>query len=377
MFKFTEEQLMIRDMVKEFTANEVEPRDRDMDENGFDFDLIPKLVDAGLMAIHLPEEYGGGGGDTVTSEIVINEIAKGSASVALFLDAHWLAADMILHHGTDEQKAKYLPLVAEGKVFAFGLTESNAGSDAAAIKSVAEKQADGSYILNGGKAWITNSGVADYYLIMAKTDPEAGNKGISVFVVPKDAEGLTVGKFEKKMGMRGTGTCELSFDNIKIPAEDRVGAEGRGFMIAMQALDGARVSIGAIASGLMQHAMDKAVKYAKERTTFGKPIYKYQAVGFKFADMAAKIRATDLMIWDTCQMKDEGKRISVEAAELKLLSSRWACEVCDDCIQVHGGNGYSREFDVERFYRDAKLLEIGEGTSEILRMVISGAVIGR
>ena len=361
MFKFTEEQLMIRDMVREFTANEVEPRDRDMDENGFDFDLIPKLVDAGLMAIHLPEQYGGGGGDTITSEIVINEIAKGSASIALFLDAHWLAADMILYHGTEEQKAKYLPLVAEGKVFAFGLTESNAGSDAGAIKSVAEKQPDGSYIL----------------LIMAKTDPEAGNKGISVFVVPKDAEGLTIGKFEKKMGMRGTGTCELSFDNIHIPAEDRVGPEGRGFMIAMQALDGARVSIGAIANGLMQHAMDKAVKYAKERTTFGKPIYKYQAVGFKFADMAAKIRATDLMIWDTCQMKDEGKRISVEAAELKLLASRWACEVTDDCIQIHGGNGYSREFDVERFYRDAKLLEIGEGTSEILRMVISGAVIGR
>lgn len=377
MFKFTEEQLMIRDMVREFTANEVEPRDRAMDENGFDFDLIPKLVEAGLMAIHLPEEYGGGGGDTVTSEIVINEIAKGSASVALFLDAHWLAADMILHHGTDEQKAKYLPKVAEGKIFAFGLTESNAGSDAGAIKSVAEKQPDGSYILNGGKAWITNSGIADYYLIMAKTDPEAGNKGISVFVVPKDAKGLTVGKFEKKMGMRGTGTCELSFDNIHIPADDRVGPEGRGFMIAMQALDGARVSIGAIASGLMQHAMDRAVKYARERTTFGKPIYKYQAVGFKFADMAAKIRATDLMVWDTCQMKDEGLRISTEAAELKLLASRWACEVCDDCIQIHGGNGYSREFDVERFYRDAKLLEIGEGTSEILRMVISGAVIGR
>ena len=377
MFKFTEEQLMIRDMVREFTANEVEPRDRAMDENGFDWDLIPKLTEAGLMAIHLPEEYGGGSGNTIISEIVINEIAKGSASIALMLDAHWLAADMILHHGTEDQKNRYLPLVAEGKVFAFGLTESNAGSDAGAIKSVAEKQADGSYILNGGKAWITNSGIADYYLIMAKTDPEAGNKGISVFVVPKDAEGLTIGKFEKKMGMRGSGTCELSFDNIRIPAEDRVGPEGRGFMIAMQALDGARISIGAIASGLMQHAMEKAVKYAKERTTFGKPIYKYQAVGFKFADMAAKIRATDLMVWDTSQMKDEGKRISVEAAELKLMSSRWACEVCDDCIQIHGGNGYSREFDVERFYRDAKLLEIGEGTSEILRMVISGAVIGR
>lgn len=377
MFKFTEEQLMIRDMVREFTANEIEPRDRTMDQNGFDWDLIPKLTEAGLMAIHMPEEYGGGGGDTITSEIVINEIAKGSASIALFLDAHWLAADMILHHGTEEQKRKYVPLCAEGKIFAFGLTESSAGSDAAGIKSVAEKQPDGSYILNGGKAWITNSGIADYYLIMAKTDPEAGNKGISVFIVPKEAEGLTVGKFEKKMGMRGSGTCELSFDNIKLPADSLVGQEGRGFMIAMQALDGARVSIGAIASGLMQHAMDRAVKYAKERTTFGKPIYKYQAVGFKFADMAAKIRATDLMVWDTCQMKDEGLRISTEAAELKLMSSRWACEVCDDCIQIHGGNGYSQEFDVERFYRDAKLLEIGEGTSEILRMVISGAVIGR
>ena len=377
MFKFTEEQIMIRDMVREFTANEIEPRDRAMDENGFDWDLIPKLTEAGLMAIHMPEEYGGGGGDTVTSEIVINEIAKGSASIALFLDAHWLAADMILHHGTEEQKKKYVPLCAEGKVFAFGLTESCAGSDAASIKSVAEKQPDGSYILNGGKAWITNSGIADYYLIMAKTDPEAGNKGISVFIVPKEAEGLTIGKFEKKMGMRGSGTCELSFDNIRLPADALVGKEGRGFMIAMEALDGARISIGSIASGLMQHAMDKAVKYARERTTFGKPIYKYQAVGFKFADMAAKIRATDLMVWDTCQMKDEGLRISTEAAELKLLSSRWACEVCDDCIQIHGGNGYSHEFDVERFYRDAKLLEIGEGTSEILRMVISGAVIGR
>ena len=377
MFKFTEEQLMIRDMVRELTANEIEPRDRAMDENGFDWDLIPILTEAGLMAIHMPEEYGGGGGDTVMSEIVINEIAQGSASIAFFLDAHWLASDMILYHGTEEQKRKYIPLAAEGKVFAFGLTESNAGSDAAAIKSVAEKQPDGSYILNGGKAWITNSGIADYYLIMAKTDPEAGNKGISVFIVPKDAEGLTVGKFEKKMGMRGSGTCELSFDNIKLPADALVGQEGRGFMIAMQALDGARVSCGSIASGLMKHAMDKAVKYAKERSTFGKPIHKYQAIGFKFADMAAKIHATDLMIWDTCQMKDEGKRISVEAAELKLLSSRWACEVCEDCIQIHGGNGYSCEFDVERYYRDAKVLEIAEGASEILRMVISGSVIGR
>ena len=376
MFKFTEEQTMIRDMVREFTKNEVEPRDKWMDENGFDHDLHAKLCEAGLMGIHLPEQYGGGGGDAVTSEIVVNEIAKGSASTALFLDANWLAADMILTHGSEAQKEKYLPLAAEGKIFAFGLTESCAGSDAAGIKSVATKTADG-YVLNGGKAWITNSGVADYYLIMAKTDPDAGAKGISVFIVPKDAEGLTIGKFEHKMGMRGSATCELSFDNIKLPADALVGAEGMGFKIAMIALDGARISIGAIASGLAQHAMSIAKAYANERTTFGKPIARYQGVAFKFADMAAKVRATDLMVWDTAEMKAEGKRHTVEAAELKLLSSRWCCEICDECIQVLGGNGYSAEFHVERFYRDAKLLEIGEGTSEILRMVISGAVLAQ
>lgn len=376
MFKFTEEQTMIRDMVREFTKNEVEPRDKWMDENGFDYDLHKKLCEAGLMGIHLPEQYGGGGGDAVTSEIVINEISKGSASVALFLDADWLAADMILAHGSEAQKEKYLPLAAEGKIFAFGLTESSAGSDAAGIKSVATKTADG-YVLNGGKAWITNSGVADYYLIMAKTDPDAGAKGISVFIVPKDAEGLTVGKFEHKMGMRGSATCELSFDNIKLPADALVGAEGMGFKIAMIALDGARISIGAIASGLAQHAMSIAKAYANERTTFGKPIARYQGVAFKFADMAAKVRATDLMVWDTAEMKAEGKRHTVEAAELKLLSSKWCREICDECIQVLGGNGYSAEFHVERLYRDAKLLEIGEGTSEILRMVISGAFLAQ
>lgn len=376
MFKFTEEQIMIRDMVREFTKNEVEPRDKWMDENGFDWDIHKKLCEAGLMGIHLPEQYGGGG-DAVTSEIVINEIAKGSASIALFLDADWLAADMILVHGSDEQKAEYLPQAAEGKIFAFGLTESCAGSDAAGIKSVAAKQADGSYVLNGGKAWITNSGIADYYLIMAKTDPEAGARGISVFIVPKDAEGLTVGKFESKMGMRGSATCELSFDNIKLPANALVGKEGAGFKIAMMALDGARISIGAISSGLAQHAMEIAKNYANERTAFGKPIAKYQGVAFKFADMAAKIHAMDLMTWDTAQMKADGQRHSTEAAMLKLMGSRWCCEICDECIQVLGGNGYSREFHVERLYRDAKLLEIGEGTSEIQRVVISGAVLAK
>ena len=375
MYKFTEEQLMIRDMVREFTKNEIEPIDKAMDDTlSFNMEVYQqvyaKLVETGLMGIHLPEQYGGGGGDAIISQIVVNEIAKGSASIALYMDANWLASDMILEHGSEEQKAKYLPLAAEGKVFAFGLTEASAGSDAAGIKSVAAKQEDGSYILNGGKAW--NSGVADYYLIMAKTDPDAGAKGISVFIVPKDAEGLTIGKFEHKMGMRGSATCELSFNNIHIPESDRVGREGLGFKVAMIALDGARISIGSIASGLSQHAMAIAKAYANERTTFGKPIKAYQGVAFKFADMAAKVRAMDLMIWDTAEMKAHGQKHTVEAAELKLMASKWCKEICDECIQVLGGNGYSAEFHVERLYRDAKLLEIGEGTSEILRMVISG-----
>lgn len=375
MYKFTEEQIMIRDMVRELTQKEIEPRDKWMDENGWSWDVHKALCDAGLMGIHLPEAYGGGGGDALLSEIVINEIAKGSASVAIAVDAHWLAADMILEHGSEEQKKKYLPLAAEGQIFAFGLTESNAGSDAAAIRSVAEKQADGSYILNGSKAWITNSGVAEYYLIMAKTDPDAGAKGISVFMVPKTVEGLSIGKFEKKMGIRGSATCELSFNNIHLPADALIGKEGQGFKIAMQALDGARISIGAIASGLAQHAMALAKAYAQERVTFGKPITKHQDVAFKFADMAAKIHAIDLMVWDTSAMKVEGVRHTQEAAMLKLMSSKWCKEICDDCIQILGGNGYSAEFHVERLYRDAKVLEIAEGASGILRMLISNNVL--
>jgi len=264
MFQFTEEQKMIREMVREFTKKEVEPRDKWMDENGFDYELHKKLTQAGLMGIHLEEKYGGGGGDPVTSIIVIHEIAKGSASAALFLDANWLAADLILYHGTEAQKDKYLPQAAQGKIFAFGLTEASGGSDAAAIKSTVVPAADGGWVMNGGKAWITNSGVADYYIILAKTDPEAGAKGISAFIVPKNAEGLAIGKFEDKMGMRGSATCELAFNNLHLPADALLGQLGMGFKYAMQALDGARISIGAIAAGLSEHAMNIARSYANE-----------------------------------------------------------------------------------------------------------------
>ena len=376
-FQFTEEQNMIRDMVREFTKKEVEPRDKWMDENGFDYDLHKKLTQAGLMGIHLAEKYGGGGGDAVTSIIVIHELAKGSASVALFLDANWLAADLILYHGSEAQKDKYLPLAAQGKIFAFGLTESSAGSDAAGIKSTVVPAEDGGWILNGGKAWITNSGVADYYVILAKTDPEAGNKGISAFIVPKEVEGLTVGKFEDKMGMRGSATCELSFDNIHLPADALLGDLGKGFKMAMEALDGARISIGAIAAGLSEHAMTVAKNYANERMTFGKPIAKHQGIQFKFADMAAEIRAMELLTYDTARMKAEGKRHTLEAAETKLFSGSGCTQICLQCRRVRGAPGCSKEYHVERFVRDAKLLEIGEGTNEILRMLIGGTVLAQ
>ena len=377
MFKVTEEQLMIRDMVREFTKNEVEPRDKWMDENGFDYELHQKLCQAGLMGIHLDEKYGGGGGDAVTSIIVIHEIAKGSASAALFLDANWLAADLILHHGTEAQKDKYLPQAAQGKIFAFGLTEASGGSDAAAIKSTVVRAEDGGWIMNGGKAWITNSGVADYYVILAKTDPDAGNKGISAFIVPKETEGLFIGKFEDKMGMRGSATCELSFNDMHLPADALLGELGKGFKYAMEALDGARISIGAIAAGLSEHAMTIAKNYANERICFGKPIGKFQGIQFKFADMAAEIRAMELMTYDTAAMKAAGMRHTLEAAETKLFAGTHCTQICLECQQVLGGNGYSKEFHVERFTRDAKLLEIGEGTNEILRMLIGGTVLAQ
>ena len=364
-------------MVREFTKMEVEPRDKWTDENGFDFNLYNRLCSTGLVGVHFPEEYGGAGCDAVTSTIVIHELAKGSASLALALDISWVASDMILHNGTPEQKSKYLSLAAEGKIFAFGLTEASAGSDAARIQTTAVKAPDGGWILNGGKSWITNSGVADYYIIMAITDRTKGAKGISAFIMPKDAEGLIIGKHEEKMGMRGTSTCELSFDNMYLPADSLLAAEGMGFKIAMQGLDGGRISVAAISCGLAEHAFDVAKAYANERITFGKPIAKHQAIQFKFADMATELSAMQMMTYNAAEVKAAGKRHTLEAAEAKLFCAPRCTQICLEALQVLGGNGYSKEFHVERFVRDAKLLEIGEGTSEILRMVVGGTVLGK
>ena len=302
---------------------------------------------------------------------------RGSASFALAVEISHVAAEMITNWGTDAQKKEYLPRVARGDLFAFGLTEASAGSDAAGIRSVATKNPDGSWTLNGGKSWITNSGEADVYLILAKTDPDAGSKGISAFILPKEAEGLVIAKHEKKMGMRGSSTCALSFDNIHLPADALLGPEGIGFKIAMSVLDGGRISCAAIATALSQHAMQIAKDYANERTTFGKPIARHQGVQFKFGDMSALIEAMQLMTYEAAFQKAHGQRCTLIAAQAKLFAAINCTSICLECLQVLGGNGYSQDFHVERLVRDAKLLEIGEGTNEILRMVIGGTVLAQ
>ena len=374
LFDWTEEQLMLRDTIRKFTKNEVAPRDKWMDENGYDWDLHRKMVDAGIYAIPIPAEYGGAGFDFLTGIMVIHEVAKGSASAALNLDCFWLVYDILMRYGTLEQKAKYLPMAREGKRIGFALTESTAGSDATAIRATAAPAEGGGWILTGEKAWITNM-EADYSIIFAKTDPTLGAKGISAFLVPKDSEGFHVGSHEDKMGLRGTTTGDLSFDHVYLPPESLLGKEGQGFQIAMSALDGARISISAVSTGLAHHAMELAGIYANERIAFKQPISAFEGIQFKFADMSSRIRAMELMIYDAARMKDQGIRNSLEAAQTKLLCSTWATQIALEAMQIMGANGCSKEYHVERFVRDAKMIEVAEGTTEILKISIGRGVL--
>ena len=374
LFDWTEEQLMLRDTIRKFTKNEVAPRDKWMDENGYDWDLHRKMVDAGIYAIPIPAEYGGAGFDFLTGIMVIHEVAKGSASAALNLDCFWLVYDILMRYGTPEQKAKYLPMAREGKRIGFALTESTAGSDATAIRATATPAEGGGWILTGEKAWITNM-EADYSIIFAKTDPTLGAKGISAFLVPKDSEGFHVGSHEDKMGLRGTTTGDLSFDHVYLPPESLLGKVGQGFQIAMSALDGARISISAVSTGLAHHAMELAGIYANERIAFKQPISAFEGIQFKFADMSSRIRAMELMIYDAARMKDQGIRNSLEAAQTKLLCSTWATQIALEAMQIMGANGCSKEYHVERFVRDAKMIEVAEGTTEILKISIGRGVL--
>ena len=374
LFDWTEEQLMLRDTISKFTKNEVAPRDKWMDENGYDWDLHQKMVDAGIYAIPIPAEYGGAGFDFLTGIMVIHEVAKGSASAALNLDCFWLVYDILMRYGTPEQKTKYLPMAREGKRIGFALTESTAGSDATAIRATATPAEGGGWILTGEKAWITNM-EADYSIIFAKTDPTLGAKGISAFLVPKDSEGFHVGSHEDKMGLRGTTTGDLSFDHVYLPPESLLGKEGQGFQIAMSALDGARISISAVSTGIAHHAMELAGIYANERIAFKQPISAFEGIQFKFADMSSRIRAMELMIYDAARMKDQGIRNSLEAAQTKLLCSTWATQIALEAMQIMGANGCSKEYHVERFVRDAKMIEVAEGTTEILKISIGRGVL--
>lgn len=375
--RFTEEQEMMRKMVRDFAQTEVAPFVERMDQHDeFPREILNKMAELGLMGITIPEEYGGAGMDYTSYIIAINEISKVSATVGVILSVHTsVGTNPILYFGTEEQKKKYIPKLAAGEYLgAFALTEPNAGSDAASLKTRAVRDGD-SYILNGSKIFITNGGEADTYIVFAITDPEKGSKGISAFIVEKDTQGFFVGKNEHKMGLHGSKTVQLTFEDCRVPAENILGAEGEGFKVAMSNLEYGRIGIAAQSLGIAEAALAAAVGYAKDRKQFGKPIALQQGIGFKLADMATAVEASKLLVYRAANLKANGIPCGQEASMAKLFASRTAMEVAIEAIQVFGGYGYTKEYPVERYFRDAKICEIYEGTSEIQRIVINRKLI--
>jgi len=374
---FTEEHELLRNIAREFTRDEVAPVTKLLDEaHEFPWKLVKRCAELNFLGICIPEEYGGAGADCLSYCLVVEEIAKENAALALIIDAHTSLGCMpLLTEGTEEQKQKYLIPAAKGeKLMAFGLTEPGAGSDAGASKTTAVLAGD-EWIINGSKCWITNIEAADYYIITAKTDPEKGNRGISAFIIEKGMPGFEIGKIEKKMGFNSSYTGELFFRNCRIPKENLLGKLNKGFPLFLKGLDEGRIAISALAVGMAQGALEKSVAYAKERVAFGKPIAQFQAISFYLAEMATKIEAARALLYQVAALRDAGRPYSKEAAMLKLFASEMCCWVCDKAVQIHGANGYSRDFGIERLLRDAKLLTIGEGTSEICKVVISGHVL--
>jgi len=374
---FTDEHIMIRDMVREFADSEITPVARDLDEQGkFPRDLVDKMGELGLMGIIIPEEYGGAGLDMVAFATAIIELGRADASVAITMAAHTSLGSLpILMFGSDEQKNTYLPKLASGEILgAFGLTEPDAGSDAGATKTKAVRDGD-EYVVNGGKIFITNAGEAGVLSFTSQVIENGENLGIAAFSIPTDTPGLEVGPKEKKMGWRASDTRQIFFRDMRIPVTSMLGTPADGFKTFLKTLTSGRVSIGALSVGTAVGAYERALAYSAERSAFGKPINKFQSIGFKLADMATKIEASKLLVYHAAWMKDQGMDITKEAAMAKLFASETAMEVTTEAIQVHGGYGYVREYDVERFFRDAKILEIGEGTSEIQRLIISREIL--
>ncbi|MBT2583017.1 acyl-CoA dehydrogenase [Planococcus sp. ISL-109] len=375
-FQLSEEHKMIRKMVRDFAKNEVAPtaEQRDEDES-FDMAIFHQMAELGLTGIPWPEEYGGIGSDYLAYCIAVEELSRVDGSVGVILSAHTsLAGWPVYTFGTEEQKQKYLRPMAEGtKVGAYGLTEPAAGSDAGGMKTNAKEDGD-DYILNGSKIFITNGGIADIYVVFAVTDPNSKHKGTTAFIVEKDFEGFSVGKKERKLGIRSSPTTEIIFDNCRVPKENVLGELGQGFKIAMQTLDGGRNGIAAQAVGIAQGAMDAAVDYAKEREQFGKPIAANQGISFKLADMATSIEASRLLTYQAAWLESNKLSYSKESAMAKLMAGDTAMKVTTEAVQVFGGYGYTKDYPVERFMRDAKITQIYEGTQEIQRLVISRMV---
>jgi butyryl-CoA dehydrogenase len=380
-FEATEEHRMIRRMVREFAEKEIGPRAEEIDETDlFPDDLFRRMGELGIIGLPFPEEYGGSGFGYTSLVIALEEIARVSGSMAITLDAQTsLYCEPVFLFGTEEQKQKYLVQAARGeKIGAFGLTEPQAGSDAGATRTRAvQDEETGEWVIDGQKNFITNGSIADFMVITAKTDPDAGTRGISAFIVENGTPGFEAGRDEKKMGLKGSITSELFFENCRIPAENILGRENEGFKQFMITLDAGRVAIAAMAVGLAQGAFERAVAYAKEREQFGRPIANFQAVQWMIADMATEIEAARLLVYRAARLRQNGEPFTKQAAMAKLFATDMSERVCYKAIQIHGGYGYVREYEVERMYRDQRLCSIGEGTNQIQRLVIARQILGR
>ena len=376
-FNLTKTDDLFLQMIREFAEKEVKPIAAEVDETErFPEETVRKMAKLGIMGIPVPAQYGGAGGDNMLYTMAVEELSRVCATTGVIVSAHTsLCCAPIMENGTEEQKMKYLPKLASGEwIGAFGLTEPNAGTDASAQQTMAVKEGD-HYVLNGTKIFITNASHADVFIIMAMTDKSKGTRGISAFIVEKDFPGFSIGKKEKKLGIRGSATCELIMENCIVPAENLLGAEGKGFGIAMKTLDGGRIGIASQALGIAQGAMDETVKYVMERKQFGKPIGKFQNTQFQLADLETKIQASRLLVRKAAFKKDKKQPYSADAAMAKLFAAETAMEMTTKAVQFHGGYGYTREYPVERMMRDAKITEIYEGTSEVQRMVIAAHLL--
>jgi acyl-CoA dehydrogenase len=376
-FTFTDDHIMMRETARKIAEEKLKPLAKEIDERETpDLDTLRELGELGFMAMMVPEEYGGAGLDTVSYVIVMEEFSKVCASTGVCVSVNnSLFADGVYKFGTEEQRKKYLQLLGNGQAQAcLGLTEPGAGTDVGSTATTAVK--DGSdYIINGKKHFVTNGGFADYLMVLVSTEPGTGHRGLSMVIIEKDTPGFSVGRHELKLGIRGSDTSELLFDNCRIPQANRLGEEGRGLKISLTILDGGRIGIAAQALGIAQAAYDDAVAYAKERTQFGKPIAEFQAIAFKIAEMATELEAARLMTYKAAWLKDQGEDYKMASSMAKLYASEASIRITNEALQIHGGYGYVRDFNVERYYRDARITTIYEGTSEAQKIVISRDIL--